>query len=74
MIVDLGVEKMITCFIGPAEQVAFNRSVLDAALAAFDAETLLSGPLPDVSAMTWTADAFPVPDVPMISLPSGGYS
>jgi hypothetical protein len=70
-IVDIGEEKVIARFVGPAEQVAFNRSVLDAALAAFDADALLSNSVPNLSSMTWTAGQFLGSDAPVVSLPSG---
>jgi len=70
-IVDLGMEKVIARFLGPAEQVAFNRSVLDAALASFDAEALLAGSPPDVSSIAWTGGPFVSEDAPEVSLPAG---
>lgn len=73
-IVDLGAEKVIARFVGPAEQVAFNRSVLDATLAAFDADSLLSDSSSNTSGMTWTADQSLGPDAPVVSLPSGWLS
>jgi S1-C subfamily serine protease len=69
-IVDLGAEKVIARFVGPAEQVAFNRSVLDNALSALEVEALLSGTLPGPSALTWTAGQFLGSDAPVITLPS----
>ena len=70
-IVNLGAEKVIARFVGPADQVAFNRSVLDNALSSLEAEPLLSGTSPGPSALTWTAGQFLGPDAPVITLPSG---
>ena len=70
-IVDLGMEKLIARFIGATEQIAFNRSVVDGALAAFDATALLSGSSPSVPAISWTVGPFLSPDAPDVALPAG---
>jgi hypothetical protein len=70
-VVDLGAESVIARFVGPAEQVAFNRGVLGNALATFEADALLSGSLPNPSAMTWTTDRYLGGDSPLVALPSG---
>jgi Trypsin-like peptidase domain len=70
-IVDLGAERVIARFAGPAEQVTFNRSVLEAALTALEAEPLLSGTSPSPSAIAWTAGQFLGSDAPVVTLPSG---
>ena len=70
-VVDLGAESVVARFVGPAEQVAFNRGVLDAALAAFEADALLSTSSPNVSALTWTSDRYLGGQTPVVTLPSG---
>jgi hypothetical protein len=70
-IVDLGMEKLIARFIGATEQIAFNRSVVDDALAAFEATALLSGSSPSIPAVSWTAGPFLSPDAPDVPLPAG---
>jgi hypothetical protein len=69
-VVDLGAESVIARFVGPAEQVAFNRGVLEAALAAFEADALVTRPLPNASALTWTSDRYLGGDAPVVALPS----
>jgi hypothetical protein len=71
-VVDLGAETVIARFVGPAEQVAFNRGVLDAALAAFEADALLSESLPGASATTWTADRYLGAEAPTSHCHPGG--
>jgi S1-C subfamily serine protease len=64
-VVDLGREKMIARFVGPAEQLAFNEAVLRDSLASVEAERLLAGQLDAVEKMEWHARsaerAVPVP-------------
>ena len=71
--VDVGAEVVIARFVGPAEQVAFNRSVLSTALRAFEADALLSGFIPSPSAITWTIDRYLGADAPAVTLPSGWF-
>jgi hypothetical protein len=74
MVVDLGAETVIARFVGPAEQVAFNRGVLQAALRSMEVEALISGSLPDVTALTWETGQFLDPDGPSVTLPSGWHT
>lgn len=70
-VVDLGAESVVARFVGPAEQIAFNRGVLQAALAAFEADALLSASSPNVSALTWISDRYLGEQTPVVTLPSG---
>ncbi len=54
-VIDLGREKMLARFVGPAEHVAFNESVLRDALTSLDAERLLTGELDAVEKLEWHA-------------------
>jgi hypothetical protein len=71
MVVDLGAEAVIARFAGPAEQMAFNASVLNTALGALEADALLSAsprpPLP----VAWSTDRYLGDDGPPVTLPSG---
>jgi len=70
-VVDLGAESVIARFVGPAEQIAFNRGVLEAALSAFEADPLLSPSFPGASTLTWTSDRYLGSEAPPVTLPSG---
>ncbi len=54
-LVDLGREKLVARFVGPAEQVAFNESVLRESLTSIDAGRLLVGQLDAVDKLEWQA-------------------
>jgi S1-C subfamily serine protease len=54
-VIDLGREKMVARFIGSAEQIAFNESVLRDSLTSVDAERLLAGDLEAVDKLEWHA-------------------
>jgi hypothetical protein len=70
-VMDLGAESVVARFVGPAEQVAFNRGVLEAALSSFEADALLPGSSPNASALTWTSDRYLGSEAPVVTLPSG---
>ena len=54
-LVDLGREKLVARFVGPAEQVAFNESVLRESLTSIEAARLLVGQLDAVDKLEWQA-------------------
>ena len=54
-VIDLGREKMLARFVGPAEHLAFNESVLRDSLTSVDAERLLAGELEAVEKIEWHA-------------------
>jgi S1-C subfamily serine protease len=54
-LMDLGGEKLVARFVGPAEQVAFNESVLRDSLASLEADRLLVGELDAVDRLEWNA-------------------
>ena len=70
-LVDLGREKVVARYVGSAEAVALNRSVLQASLADLEATPLLTDEVaraPDASLQTTTAS---IPGSPAIATPSG---
>ena len=54
-LVDLGREKLVARFVGPAEQLAFNEAVLRESLTSIEAERLLVGELDAVEKLEWEA-------------------
>jgi hypothetical protein len=54
-IVDLGREKLIARFVGTAESVIFNESILRESLTSIDAERLLAGEVDAVEKLEWHA-------------------
>ena len=54
-LVDLGREKLVARFVGPAERVAYNESILREALTSIDADRLLVGELAAVERLEWQA-------------------
>jgi len=52
-LIDLGRERMVARFVGPAEQLAFNESVLRESLASLDAERLVAGEPEAVEKLQW---------------------
>ena len=54
-VMDLGRERIVARFVGPAEHVAFNESVLRDSLASVEAERLQVGELDVVEKLAWQA-------------------
>jgi S1-C subfamily serine protease len=52
-ILDLGDEKLIARYVGPAEQLAYNESVLRTSLLSIDGQSLMSGELRSVDSVEW---------------------
>lgn len=52
-LMDLGREKIVARFVGPAEQFAFNESVLRDALVSVEADRLIAGELDPVEKLEW---------------------
>ena len=69
-LVDLGREKIVARYVGPAEQVAANRSVLRASLASLDVEPLLTAEIGRPVAATLQSVVPPTPDGPHVSVPA----
>lgn len=69
-LVDLGREKVVARYVGPAEQVAANRSVLRASLASLDVEPLLTAEIDRPVPVILQAGAAPTPDGPRVSVPA----
>jgi hypothetical protein len=55
VLTDLGREKMVARFVGTAEQIAFNESVLRDSLASLEAERRLAGEVDAVEKLEWYA-------------------
>ncbi|MFQ5790445.1 MAG: trypsin-like peptidase domain-containing protein, partial [Acidobacteriota bacterium] len=74
---DLGKEKVVAHYTGPADQVAFNRSVLRESLTSLDVEPLLTDELDrpirvdDPEAIRWVEAPLPAPPAPRVALPPG---
>jgi hypothetical protein len=54
-LMDLGREKVVARFVGPAEQLAFNESVLRDSLASVEAQRLLAGEPDPIEKLEWHA-------------------
>ena len=69
-LVDLPRERVVARYVGPAEQMAANRSVLLASLASLDAEPLLTGEISRPVAALWQPVALTAADAPRVNIPS----
>jgi len=69
LIADVGSEKIVARVVGPAEQVAFNRSIVAAALSAIEAEPLLRGRPVQTLGVRWAPSASQ--DAPPVAVPMG---
>jgi len=69
-LVDLPREKVVARYVGPAEQLAANRSVLLASLASLDVEPLLTSEINQRTVAAWQPVALALPDAPRLSIPS----
>jgi hypothetical protein len=56
-ILDLGSEKLIARFVGPAEQLAYNESVFRESLLSLEGRRLVFGELPPVDRLEWSRTA-----------------
>ena len=69
-----GLEKVVLRYVGPAEAVAFNRSVLKESLTSARIDSLLGSPVERPIApdrLAWEAIDFPTPSAPSVALPGG---
>ena len=69
-----GLEKVVLRYVGPAEAVAFNRSVLTQSLHSVRVDSLLGSPVErtiDPDGLTWEAIDLPSPRAPSVALPAG---
>ncbi len=69
-----GPEKVILRYVGSAEAIAFNRSVLKESLASARVDSFLRSPIDrpvDAAAIAWEASDLPAPEAPSILLPRG---
>jgi hypothetical protein len=65
-VLDLGAEKLVARYVGPAEQMAFNESILRASLAELSGDRLLNGELHSIDRLEWSSRS----DHPM-AMPAG---
>jgi S1-C subfamily serine protease len=56
-VLELGAEKLVARYVGPAEQMAFNASILRASLAGLSGDRLLTAELQSVDALKWSSRA-----------------
>ena len=69
-----GLEKVVLRYVGPAEAVAFNRSVLMESLRSARIDSLLSSPVErpvEPGGLAWEAIELPTPSAPSVVLPGG---
>ncbi len=67
---DLGGEKVVARFVGPDEQVAFNRSVLRASLQSMEIAPLLTDEIRQPLRVAWREVPLPSPVAPRVILPA----
>lgn len=72
-VVDLGAEKVVARYLGPEDQVAFNRSVLRASLESLEADPLLTAPISSALAPAFEAAKFPRPGAPAVVVPQAWW-
>jgi hypothetical protein len=70
-LLDLGREKLVARYVGPAEQAAFNRSVLERSLESLEALPLLLAEVAGPLSVSWEPASFPASDSPALALPAG---
>ncbi len=58
-ILDLGEETIVARYVGSAEQVAYNESVLRSSLVSLEAQRLMSGEQIDLASIEWDAGGLP---------------
>ena len=68
-LVDLGKEKIAARYVGPADQVAFNRAVLRGSVETLEADALLSAEIAVAPAESFEPVALPEPEAPTIVMP-----
>ena len=72
LLLDAGTEKLIARYQGPADAVAFNRSVLIRSLQSIRAETLLTAEIASAllpEQLAWMERALPAPSAPTLVIP-----
>ena len=68
-VVDLGKEKIAARYVGPADQVAFNRAVFRASVETLEADPLLSAEIAAAPAESFEPVPLPEPEAPAIVMP-----
>ena len=69
-VLQMGAEKLVARYVGPAEWMAFNESVLRESLASLQAQPLLAGALVPVEKLDWAAPA-PASGRGIVTMPAG---
>jgi S1-C subfamily serine protease len=67
-ILELGTERLVARYVGPAELLAYNESVLHDSLQSLDGQRLVTGEVEPVEKLAWSA---PSQDAPGLPIPSG---
>jgi hypothetical protein len=68
-ILDVGAERIVARYVGPADWMAFNESVLRESLVSLQAQPLVEGGPPSAETMEWTSPA-PTDGQRFVSLPA----
>lgn len=68
-VVDMGPEKVLARYVGPENQVAFNRSVLRGSLQSLEADALLTAELRAAVAPAFEPAPLPRPGAPAVPMP-----
>ena len=69
-VLDLGAEKLVARYIGPAEQIAYSESVFRDSLLSLDGQRLTTGALPPVEKVAWSPPSTAVSQL-NLPLPAG---
>ncbi|HET9360855.1 MAG TPA: trypsin-like peptidase domain-containing protein [Vicinamibacterales bacterium] len=69
-ILDLGTEKLVARYVGSAEQLAYNESVLRNSLQSLEGQRLVTGEVEPVGKLAWSAGS-PSQDALGLPIPSG---
>jgi len=70
-VLDLGSEKLIARYVGPAEWIAFNESALRDSLTSLQAQRLTAGETVAVEKLAWTSMASAAPGQTGVPVPAG---
>ncbi len=72
-IVDAGAEKVVARYVGPEDQVAFNRSVFRGSLSSLEVDPLLSAEIRAPVTPAFEAAKLPRPGAPAVLMPQGWW-
>jgi hypothetical protein len=72
-IVDAGAEKVVARYLGPEDQIAFNRSIFRRSLASLEVDPLLSAEIRAPVRPAFEAAKLPQPGAPAVLMPPGWW-